>query len=244
MTRTAVKSIKNQSSILNKGFSGEKTSKHLATRGDESYNIPITAIVFGQPYIMEKAFGGDNNRMRGTGTVSRSLFTYPLSAIGNQHGALGRTLFDDDIVQPHINAPYTEKRYCQWATEILNQNVTLFESGGSRRRLKLSRDALDMWYRGRAELDIELRSGGRYADFPDHGKRLPEQWLRVALVIHGYNQPEHEEISVETLRLAIQLVHSFSVEFQNLFRPISTEERDAMKLLKWSLIQQYTKPEC
>jgi len=228
------KGIKNQSSILNKGFSGEKTSKHLATRGDESYNIPITAIVFGQPYIMEKAFGGDNNRMRGTGTVSRILFTNPPPTTRHQRNPLADTIFKTELLpQTYIADPDTEKRYCQWTTEILNQNVALFESGGSHRRLKLSRNALDMWYRGRAELELELDPGGHYAEFRDHGKRLPEQWLRVSLVIHGYNQPEQDEISVETLSLAIGLVNSFSTEFQTLFRQISPEEQDVAKLREW-----------
>jgi len=224
------KGIKNQSSVLNKGFSGEKTSKQLVTRGDESHNAPITALIFGQPYIMEKAFGGDNNRMRGTGTLSRCLFTCPPSNIGYQHHWSTNST---NYFQPNVDGPATEKNYHFWAAELLDQNVKLFESGGSRRRLKLSKDALDMWYQGRAELDIQLRPGGRYEQFRDHGNRLPEQWLRVALVIHGYNQWEHDEISAQTLRQAIGLVNSFSTEFQNVFRPTSQEERDTVKLLKW-----------
>lgn len=224
------KGIKNQSSVLNKGFSGEKTSKQLATRGDESHNAPITALIFGQPYIMEKAFGGDNNRFRGTGTLSRCLFTCPFSGIGYLHRS---SVESTNYFQTNVDGPTTEKKYHLWASELLDQNVRTFESGASRRRRKLSKDALDMWYQGRAELDIQLRPGGRYEQFRDHGSRLPEQWLRVALVIHGYNQREHEEISVETLRQAIGLVNSFSTEFQNVFRPTSQEERDTLKLLKW-----------
>tara|TARA_R110001583_G_scaffold24480_1_gene89274 strand:- start:2314 stop:4008 length:1695 start_codon:yes stop_codon:yes gene_type:complete len=224
------KGIKNQSSVLNKGFSGEKTSKQLATRGDESHNAPITALIFGQPYIMEKAFGGDNNRFRGTGTLSRCLFTCPFSNIGYQH----RSSTDStNYFQPNVDRPATEKSYHLWASELMDQNVKLFESGASRRRRKLSKDALAIWYQGRAELDIQLRPGGRYEQFRDHGNRLPEQWLRVALVIHGYNQRDHDEISAHTLRQAIVLVNSFSTEFQNVFRPTSQEERDTVKLLKW-----------
>jgi len=224
------KGIKNQSSVLNKGFSGEKTSKQLVTRGDESHNAPITALIFGQPYIMEKAFGGDNNRMRGTGTLSRCLFTCPPSDIGYQHRSSTNST---NYFQRNVDGPSTEKNYRLWASDLLDQNVKLFESGASRRRLKLSKDALDMWYQGRAEVDIQLRPGGRYEQFRDHGNRLPEQWLRVALVIHGYNQREHDEISAQTLRQAIGLVNSFSTEFQNVFRPTSKEDRDVMKLLKW-----------
>lgn len=227
------KGIKNQSSILNKGFSGEKTSKHLATRGDESHHIPITAIIFGQPHIMEKAFGGENNRMRGTGTISRGLFTYPTSSIGYQYTRLEGTLFSSSWSLQPVDSQDIEERYRQWATKMLNTNLDHSESKASRKRLKLSREALDMWYRGRAELDIELRPEGRYAAFRDHGNRLPEQWLRVALVIHGYNHHEQDEVSAETLKMAIELVNNFSTEFQELFRPIPPEERDAMKLLKW-----------
>lgn len=228
------KGIKNHSSILNKGFSGEKTSKHLATRGDESYDIPMTAMLFGQPYIMDKAFGGDNNRMRGTGTVSRSLFSCPQSNIGFQHSQSNSTFGKlSASLHTKINDPNAETNYHRWATALLNQNKSLFESGGSRKRLKLSNDAIDIWYRGRAELDLDLRPDGRYAEFRDHGNRLPEQWLRVALVIHGYNHHGHDEISATTLRLAIELVNCFSTEFQAIFRQSSQEERDIMKLQKW-----------
>lgn len=229
------KGIKNHSSTLNKGFSGEKTNKHLATRGNESHNVPMTTILFGQPYIMEKAFGGGNNRMRGTGTIARGLFCCPPSNVGYQHSS-GGSIFTKPIdyqCRPPLDDPDAESRYQAWATCLLEKNATANAADASRTRLRLSQAATDLWYSGRAELDLELRPGGRYFEFQDHGNRLPEQWLRVALVIHGYNHLGEEEISGDTLRLAMNLVNSFSTEFQNIFRPISQEERDLTKVEKW-----------
>ncbi|WP_193085967.1 DUF3987 domain-containing protein [Halomonas sp. FME65] len=229
------KGIKNHSSTLNKGFSGEKTNKHLATRGNESHNVPMTTILFGQPYIMEKAFGGENNRMRGTGTIARGLFCCPPSNVGFQHSS-GGSIFEKPIdyqYRPPLDDPDAESKYQAWATDLLESNTKANATDASRKQLRLTPAATDLWYRGRAELDLQLRQGGRYFDFQDHGNRLPEQWLRVALVIHGYNHLGEEEISVDTLRLAIDLVNSFSTEFQTIFRPISQEERDVTKVEKW-----------
>lgn len=226
------KGIKHQSSTLNKGFSGEKTDKHLAGRGDESYDIPMTTLLFGQPKVMEKAFGGENNKMRGTGTIARGLFSFPASNVGFRPYQSNTTI-GEMIGKFASNGPSDPQRYHRWASEMLHMNQCQLANGAKRTPLRLSQEALDHWYLGRAEVELQLRPGGRYAEHRDHGNRLPEQWLRVAAVLHGYNHGLDGDISLSTLKLAILLVNCFSTEYQRIFSHTSQEDKDLMTLGQW-----------
>lgn len=230
--------IKHQSSLLNKGFSGEATQKHRATRGDESHNIPMSFLLLGQPSVMEDAFGGQNNRMRGTGAIARMLFagvphhinrppTHP--SLAAQQGAASQILHRAETQKPS----YAKNRYADWITAQLDKNVQRFHADAPRRRVTLSPAARDIWYQGRAEVRHECRPNGRYVTFEDHANRLPEQWLRVSLVLHGYNSPEDDTISAQTLATAIGLVNGFSTEFTHIFREVPQIEKDCMALEKW-----------
>lgn len=230
--------IKRQSSLLNKGFSGEATQKHRATRGDESHNIPMSFLLLGQPRVMEDAFGGQNNRMRGTGAIARMLFagvpyhtnrplTHP--SLAAQQGAASQIFHRAEKQKPS----YAKNRYVDRITAQLDKNVQRFHADAPRRRLALSPAARDIWYQGRAEMHHECRPNGRYVTFEDHANRLPEQWLRVALVLHGYNCPEDDTISSRTLTTAMGLVNGFSTEFTHIFREVPLIEKDCVTLEKW-----------
>lgn len=216
------KGIQQHSAILNKGFSGEQTQRHLATRGDESHHIPITALLFGQPTVMEQAFGGDNNRLRGTGTIARLLFTSP-SGLSAPHGS----------AQPAPDAAQAKEDYYYWVDQMLQDNEAHFAAAEPRKRLQLSEEARQLWHQGRQEIHQQIAPNGRYARFEDHARRLPEQWLRVALVLHGYNEPQKPTVSAQTLQLAIQLVNAFSTEFVTIFYQPTQAERDVQQVLQW-----------
>lgn len=222
--------IKHQSSILNKAFSGEATRKQLATRGDESYQVPTTSLIFAQPGVMEKAFG--DGKMRDTGTVARALWTCPVSNVGYKyHPNTGMPCSDAAPTSPaHEEAI---KRYHRWIHQQLTMAQERLAAETPLTQLKLSDDALNIWYTGRAEVDVECRPGGRYERFHDHACRLPEQWLRVSMVLHGYNDGEQAVISDQTLLLAITLVNAFSTEFVQLFSQTSKEVKDIVKLRDW-----------
>lgn len=228
--------IKRQSSLLNKGFSGEATHKHRATRGDESHDIPMTFLLLGQPCIMEAAFGGKNNRMRGTGAMSRMLFTCPPPSTTHLDAEPRNAPIEAILARNRIgqdrNAP-VKARYNEWVEKQLEKSVRHFHSGASRQRIQLSRDALTLWFQGRDEVKLEFLPGGRYETFHDHGNRLPEQWLRVALVLHGYNCPEDDTISSRTLTTAMGLVNGFSSEFTDIFREVPQIEKDCVTLEEW-----------
>lgn len=224
--------IKTRSSILNKGWSLENTNKYLATRGDESNCTPITLILFGQPKIMEDTFGGDSSKLRHSGAVARGLFTYPPSTVGyrmDPHPHHGNAGFNT----PTPDDSWILEDYRSWVTALLERNHNRHLHGTPKQGLRLSSEAQACWEQGRREVEEQLRPGGRYAEHKDHGNRLAEQWLRVAGVLHVYNHGLDGEIGLPTLNLAIHLVNSFSTEFVNIFRTISQEEKDVMKLFQW-----------
>ncbi|RUR29728.1 DUF3987 domain-containing protein [Vreelandella andesensis] len=224
--------IKHKSSILNKGYSGEATQRFRVGEGDQSYNVPITTCIFVQPDVAVKAFGSPGAKMRGTGTLARALIAFPQTTQGNrplqppeghQPVPIGTSRFAFRTLPVSLlNIKATKKRYRRWISKKLYQAD--HHLGEKRITLKLSREAKALWHQAFNECESNLRPGGRYAEFKDHASKLPDQWLRVAAIIHSYDQEPSDEISVNTLTSAIELVNVFSTEFQRLF-PIMSEER-------------------
>ncbi|MBK1618583.1 hypothetical protein CKO42_09055 [Lamprobacter modestohalophilus] len=223
--------IKQDSSFLNKGYSGEKTTRYRANRGDESHDIPKTVLLLGQPAIIENAFGGEKNPLRDSGTVARCLFTFPPSTVGYR-------TYTTDVASHQARIERFQDAYRRWVVELIEINRRHFVDGAARKRIRLCPQAQDVWFRLRADVEQATRPGGRYAQHRDHGQRIPEQVLRVAVVIHGYNQGLEGDISVATLSQAIHLVNGFSTEYQRIFRTFSREEKDVMNVLEWVQAQR------
>lgn len=226
--------IKQQSSILNKGYSGEATNRYRAGEGEQSYDIPITTCIFVQPEVAHNAFSGPKNLMRATGTLARTLFAYPASTQGTRFlnkDEISVEKFVANLLQDNESYQDTQKikeKYCQWITKRLAHSSSASTEKMS--LLTLKKEAQALWYQAFNECEMHMQPGNRYEAFTDHASKLPDQWLRVAAIIHSYNHATSGEISTETLVAAIRLVNAFSDEFVRTFRSISNEEKDIFTL--------------
>lgn len=219
--------IKNNSYIMNKGFSGERVSRHLATRGDESYDIPITTLLFGQPAVIEKAFGGENNLLQGSGTISRCLFTSPISNVGYRDYSNAST-----NPGPQIQGADSQvlEAYSSLVKQWSDKNIRRTMTGEPKITLVLDTAANQYLQCYEQEVEFQKRPGGRYVEHPEHASRLGENGLRAAGIIHCLNNGLEGKISLATLIIAINIVNCFSTEYQRIFRVVSQAERDAATL--------------
>jgi len=233
--------IKHKSSILNKGYSGEATQRFRVGEGDQSYDVPITTCMFVQPDVAEKAFGAPGAKMRGTGMLARALLAFPETTQGTRFLPPPEVFEPKRIGSSHFSFPplpkrrsgaqEIEQRYQQWVTDTLQRADD--HRDNPRNILKLTREAQTLWYQAFNECELAMRPGGRYADFRDHGSKLPDQWLRVAGIIHCYDHGFDSEISAETLTYAIALVNAHSSYFTALFAPMTEEYRDYLTLRQY-----------
>ncbi|EWH01920.1 DUF3987 domain-containing protein [Halomonas sp. BC04] len=231
--------IKHKSSILNKGYSGEATQRYRVGEGDQSYDVPITTCIFVQPDVAHQAFGAPGAKMRGTGMNARALMAFPASTQGFRalsppaDTSSGTILSDMPSIsnRSSLDIPLINRKYRRWISKQLNRSRCYSEI--KKVKLKLIREAQVLWYQAYNECEAEMRPGGRYEHFTDLASKFPDQWLRVAGVIHGYNHEFSDDISVDTLRVAFSIVNAFSVEFERLFAPIKEEDKQLFTLEKY-----------
>ncbi|MGV2931038.1 DUF3987 domain-containing protein [Vreelandella venusta] len=225
--------IKHKSSILNKGYSGEASQRYRVGEGDQSYDIPITVCIYVQPNIALNAFGGSDAKMRGTGTLARALVAFPASTQGTR---LLQVPDDSNhnttpplAYEPTTNEIKTiKKHYSRWVSDKMYRADK--HSEDKRIKMILSREAQTWWHRGFNECETSVLPDGRYVDFRDHASKLPDQWLRVATIIHCYNNGLAGEISLNTLKTAISWVNAFSAQFTQLFPTVSKEDKEYLTL--------------
>ncbi|MGA4495141.1 DUF3987 domain-containing protein [Vreelandella venusta] len=231
--------IVQRSSILNKGYSGEGTQRSRAGDGVQNYNVAITTCIFVQPEVANDAFVGTRSKMRETGTLARALIAFPETTQGsrlfNSSNKNEETRTELNGLPNGSNLDYEFKtlkeRYEQWVFQQLYRAEN--DRKEDRARLRLSKEAQYLWYQAFDECEINLRPGCRYAEFKDHASKLPDQWLRVAALIHSFDYGPNGEISENTLKTAISLVNVFSTEFVKLFTPVSEEDQDLFKLRRY-----------
>lgn len=71
---------------------------------------------------------------------------------------------------------------------------------------------------------------GVFEHAKDHASKLPENIARLAALIHSFDDLSEEEISLDTLLEAIDLVAYFSKEFMKVFSAPPKYEVDADNL--------------
>jgi|JTFN01.1.fsa_nt_gb hypothetical protein len=99
--------------------------------------------------------------------------------------------------------------------------------------VEFSDEAKDVWIKYSIDVERAMLPGGYYADFTDHASKLADNVTRVAGVLHGMNFGLEGEISLETLRQAINICAFYSRKFVETFSEPPQEEIDASKLSGW-----------
>lgn len=228
--------IKHSSSMLNKMYSHEAIQNQRVGEGNQDHDIPATVLIFVQPDVADQTLGNSTfskSKMRGSGTLARAIFAYPPSTQGHRFIVEPNADNFSPIVpqENYLDVPATKKRYRRWVSDQLNRSDRAAEKTKS--RLKLSREAQALWYQGFNECEMQIQPNGRYTDFKDHASKLPDQWLRVAGIIHCYNHRCESEISALTLQSAMHIVNACSNDFQKAFAKISKEDKHLFSLRKY-----------
>ncbi|MGC3963633.1 MAG: DUF3987 domain-containing protein [Rhodocyclaceae bacterium] len=108
----------------------------------------------------------------------------------------------------------------------------------ARHLLRLSPNAQSAWVDISNRIETALLPGGMFCQHTDYGSKVAEMIARTAGVFHAFEGHEGDDISLETLQAATQVVLWYASEFVRLFSPpgpLAELNRDAIKLDAWLL---------
>ncbi|ESE40314.1 cp4-57 prophage protein [Shewanella decolorationis S12] len=101
------------------------------------------------------------------------------------------------------------------------------------RIVTFSDEAKDLWLDISNDIESKMAPGQIYDNARDHASKLAEIIARTAANIHYFEHSFDSKISVESLRIAIDLVSFYSFHFLNNFCPLPMEVVLGEKLYFW-----------
>ena len=193
----------------NSSMYGKRLSMHLMVQPD------VASILLTDPLMQNQGF------------LSRFLFAYPKSTMGQR--LWNRADPAHDVALAHYQARMSE---------ILSIPLPLEE--GRRNELKpriisLSRDAYQLWVAFHDEIEPELQVFGELRDVSGFASKLAENAVRLAAVIGGFEDPDIAEIDGKTMASGIELAQYYLSETKRLFlaAPATKSLKEAQLLLNW-----------
>ncbi|WP_299196123.1 YfjI family protein [uncultured Amphritea sp.] len=205
---------------LNNFYSGDDTIITRATKPDILLNnVRVSTFIMIQPGILYRHQRPED---RDSGWWARFIFCVPGSMRGNRFFSTDTVVRDDSWVA-------AEKRL----KKIADENKALIETPDLPREvLKLSTEAIALWFRLANEIERQMQPGGRFAECPDHASKLADNVARVAALIHIFEEYDGD-ISESSLRMAIEMCSAFSINFQQVMVQPPQDIVDSHQLSAW-----------
>ena len=212
-------------SIWNSLWSGD--SVRIDRKGSGSTKVSGRCAMYlqAQPGIMKEFTKRKDCRARGSGFLSRTLLSVPVSTQGYRE--------INEIRKDSIEI------YDKWVADLYHQNKQAAESSEfARHVLRFSDEAKDRWFAAAQRIEQSLKPGGILYGFNDHGSKLAENIARVAGLLHCASYGLEGEISFETVSLAVDICTWFSNEYTKVFKPESEEAIDYFSMIEWLKIKR------
>jgi len=181
-------------------------------------NARLTMSVMIQPVFFEGATGKKWEKIYGSGHWSRFLICYDKSTMG-QRFSNGRSHATDHIA-----------KYNKRMIELIDQLHAAWKQPSFQRKvLEFTPEAADLWVKTADEIEGQLSPGGFYEQVQDHGSKLAEMIARLAALLHLFEGFDGG-ISVDTLRVAMEVCRDCSHDYVKIFSKPPQEESDAYVL--------------
>lgn len=192
----------------------------------ESYqliNARLTVSLMTQPKMMDEYIRKRGNLARGAGLLSRFLVTAPDSTQGYRP-------IDNTTTSSECKYVFAER-----IKKLLSDNISMVDASARPRKVvKLSSKASERWIDAFNEIEIGIRSGGRFEEAGDLASKLADNIIRVAALLHVFEGYEGD-VSLEVLEFAIDLCLWCSDEFYRVFMPLKEGEVEVVALRDWFL---------
>lgn len=216
--------VKN-TSFLNDLWSGESTNISRKAEGSSTVDdARLTVSIMTQPSTIERFISSSKDDVRDNGFWSRFLIASPPSKCGERQTT--------GIEVPTKAIEVFNDRVCE-----LLQLLPIESSEYTRQVVKFSYDAKKILMDISNDIEINMRSGGRFELAKDHASKLVENITRVAAILHCFQTYSENstipEVPTTTLWDAINIVSYYSFDFMRIFCAPPKYILDSELLLNW-----------
>lgn len=206
---------------LNSAWSGDVIKVNRAKKMPIRISRPrLTTCIMVQPEVFAPKTGKQGEKIRGSGHWARYLVFSPESTQGTRLSSNAAASWE------HVDM--FNRRMIE-LLEIMHSRLD-----GSRKVevIEFSHEAADCWTSFANTVERQMAEGGRYEYARDHASKLPENVARLAALLH-YFEGFESGISLDTLKVAIDICERSSRYFLTVFDCVPQHESDAKILLEW-----------
>ncbi|WP_351189850.1 YfjI family protein [Shewanella sp. TB4-MNA-CIBAN-0142] len=213
--------VMSQSASLNSIWSGDEIT--VNRKSEPSYTIEnarLTVSIMTQSSALDRFLKKTKDDVRGNGFLSRFLVCFPPSNCGGRqtHGIV----FTDEAV----------KAFNDRLNQLLEESAAL-EDYTSKRVVEFSDEAKSIWFDVYNDIESKMAPNGIYYPVKDHASKLCENIARLAALLQSFDRSSDDDITVETLIAAINLMGYFSSHFMAVFNAPPKYIIDEQNLLYW-----------
>ena len=203
--------------LLNSIWSGSEPAVDRKTVDSFVTRDPrLTCLFQAQPAVFQRFMDKQGQQARGNGFLARALMAFPPSTQGGR--------FDYGVATPCEHLAWFHDRCRALPNRSWN------------RVLRFTPDAQRLWHNVANDYEATMQPGWLNSDIRDFASKAAENIARIAAVLHGFMNDESDEIPVEVLGAAIDLVEFHRQEFKKLIssgNQINQQQKDINVLYEW-----------
>ena len=222
------------------GHSGDPVKVDRGSRDSVYLDSPALSLGLSpQPEVLRGL--ADKSGFRGKGLLARFLYLLPKTNLGYRK-------LESEPVSKDV-----EDEYCDLVCLLLDIELPEDDQGKKIPYvLKLSNEAYQKWLEFARVVEKDLREGGRFEYITDWAGKLPGAAARIAGLLHCAEkpyQPWAENISLETMQIALELASIFSSHALIAFDMMGADKalEQARKIWRWierNGQKSFTKRDC
>ena len=222
------------------GHSGDPVKVDRGSRDSVYLDSPALSLGLSpQPEVLRGL--ADKSGFRGKGLLARFLYLLPNTNLGYRK-------LESEPVSKDV-----EDEYCDLVCLLLDIEQPEDDQGKKIPYvLKLSNEAYQKWLEFARVVEKDLREGGRFEYITDWAGKLPGAAARIAGLLHCDKkpyQPWAENISLETMQIALELASIFSSHALIAFDMMGADKavEQARKIWRWierNGQKSFTKRDC
>lgn len=189
--------IMSQTANLNSIWSGDEITVSRKSAGSFTVDeARLTMNIMTQSSALDRFMNKTKGDVRGNGFLSRFLVCAPESNCGfRQSYGIEYSKGNLDLFNERLH-------------HLLSKAATLSDYK-NKRTVRFSNDSKMAWIDIANHIESEMGPEGVFEHAKDHASKLPENIARLAALIHSFDDLSEEEISLDTLLEAIDLVAYF-----------------------------------
>lgn len=218
--------LKSNPGLLNKSWDGESYDL-VRARGEKYTAKPcLTISLMSQPGIFTDYILKHSATARESGFLSRFLFSWVNSSLGERNSELAKNKWEDDLKLLHTRI-----------NELLSEVKFHIESNDKEKKtLTLNDEAISVWKEKCIEIENKMKSDGEWEHIRDIGAKSGANTLRIAAILQYFFSSESNVIRKDTMEFSCDIMNWYMMQASNIFYPFSERyqfEIDVRELHLW-----------